>query len=264
MTAAISAASTSFSSACWRIMSSWCSGRVSSWIAWSNVPLATSTPTRDPDRRATAPTAASAPPPAPSLHRAQLLDQGGQRPLEVLDRAVVRDHVLGPRGLLLLGELARLALVDQGVAARLGALAAHLLGGDDGDGRVEDALHARPRTAAAPRPRRSRCRPGSEPSQAPIRSPTSGWICGSSQVSCSGSAKTISPIRSRSTRPSGATSAPQRSTRRPSSGSESSSSWTTASLEIVAAPSRAKAASASDFPAAMPPVRPIVSGIGRR
>ena len=32
-----------------------------------------------------------------------------------------------------------------------------------------------------------------------MRSPTSGWICASSQVSCSGSAKTISPIRARST-----------------------------------------------------------------
>ena len=36
--------------------------------------------------------------------------------------------------------------------------------------------------------------PAARASQAPIRSPTSGWICASSQVSCSGSAKTISPI----------------------------------------------------------------------
>ena len=68
-------------------------------------------------------------------------------------------------------------------------------------------------------------------------------------------------MRLRSTLPSGATSGPQRSIRRPTSGSESSSSWTTASLESVAAPNRENAASASDFPAAMPPVRPIVSGI---
>ena len=64
----------------------------------------------------------------------------------------------------------------------------------------------------------------------------------------------------RSTRPSGATSSPQRSVSLPSSGSESSSSCTTASLEIVAAPSRSNAARAVDFPAAIPPVNPIVSG----
>ena len=118
-------------------------------------------------------------------------------------------------GLLLLGELARLALVDQGVAAGLGALAAHLVGGDDGDGGVEDRAPSRPRTAAAPRPRRPRSSAGSEPSQAPIRSPTSGWICASSQVSCSGSAKTISPIRARSTRPRARPPRPQRSASRP-------------------------------------------------
>ena len=57
-----------------------------------------------------------------SLHRRSFVEQRGQRLLEVLERAVVADHVLGPLGLLGLGQLARLALVDQRVAARLGAL----------------------------------------------------------------------------------------------------------------------------------------------
>ncbi len=65
---------------------------------------------------------------------------------------------------------------------------------------------------------------GSEPSQPPIRSPTSGWICASSHFSSSGSANTTSPIRFRSTTPPGATSSPQRSTSRESNGSPSSSS----------------------------------------
>src|ERR1700712_4682876 len=50
---------------------------------------------------------------------------------------------------------------------------------------------------------------------------------------------------------------------RPRSVSPSRSSWTTASLESVAAPNRLKAANASDLPAAMPPVSPIVSGATR-
>ena len=40
----------------------------------------------------------------PCASSPQLVEQGGQRPLEVLDRAVVLDHVLGPGGLLLLGR----------------------------------------------------------------------------------------------------------------------------------------------------------------
>ena len=63
----------------------------------------------------------------------------------------------------------------------------------------------RSRTAAAPRPRRPPRPPGSDVSQAPIRSPTRGWIWPSSHFSSSVSAKTIEPIRSRSTFPPGAT-----------------------------------------------------------
>ncbi len=42
-----------------------------------------------------------------------------------------------------------------------------------------------------------------------------------------------------------------------------SSSWTTASVEIVSAPSSARIRSASDFPAAMLPVNPISEGSGK-
>ena len=62
-------------------------------------------------------------------------------------------------------QLARLALVDQGVAARRGPLAAHLVGGDDGDGRVEGRLASPTRTAAAPRSRRPRSPPAATTSQ---------------------------------------------------------------------------------------------------
>ena len=95
------------------------SGSVSSWIAWSKLPV------ERPARPTPSPTAAT-PVPRASQRRVarrflrvipQLREQRGQRPLEVLDRAVVGDHVLGPRRLLVLAELARLALVDQGVAA---------------------------------------------------------------------------------------------------------------------------------------------------
>src|ERR1700761_2692233 len=105
---------------------------------------------------------------------------------------------------------------------------------------------------------------GSPAIQPAVSAPTSGWSVDSSHFSCSGWAKTMPPIRPRSVgAPSGATSGPQRSASFARSDSLSSRSWTTASLESVAAPSRPKAASASDLPAAMPPVSPIVSGATR-
>ena len=242
------------------MMSSWRSGRVSSWIASSNLPLATITPTSDARPRPRACRAPASAGDAPAASSPQRLDQRGQRPLEVLDRAVVLDHVVGPGRLLLLGELARLALVDQRVPARLGALAPHLVGGDDGDRGVEDPLQLRSRTGAAPRPRRSRSRPAAGPSQAPIRSPPGGGSAPPARSAPRGrrrrSRRSWRGRRGRRAPPP----APQRSPAGRSSGSESSSSWTTASLESVAAPRRSKAARASDFPAAMPPVRPIVSG----
>src|SRR4029079_4427013 len=68
--------------------------------------------------------------------------------------------------------------------------------------------------------------------------------------------------RSRSTAPSGpSTVSPQRSrTAACTSGSERRSSWTISSLEMTAAPLRAKAASASDLPAPIPPVTATATG----
>ena len=109
-------------------------------------------------------------------------------------------------------------------------------GGDDRRRSCRRPPPSPTRTAAAPRSRRSRSRPAARPaSRRSARRPAGG-----------SAARARSAARGRRRRsrrsgcgrpaPSGATSGPQRSTRRPSSGSESSSSWTTASLESVAAP----------------------------
>ena len=124
-------------------MSSWRSGRVSSWITSSNSPHGHQHAGDDTDqRRATPPSAQTAPPPSPfALHPRSLstrADSARSRSSTVPSfsttcsaRAAFSSWV----------ELARLALADQRVAARLGARAAHLVGGDDGDGGVEDAVH---------------------------------------------------------------------------------------------------------------------------
>ena len=170
-------------------------------------------------------------------------------------------HVRRARRLLRLGQLARLALVDQRVAARLGALAR-------GPRPRRPPRRVVSKTPSMPASKSSgtsttatSASSGSDVSQAPIRSPTRGWIWPLEPLQLVGigeddRADPIAVDLARRARPS----APQRSTRRESSGSVSSSSWTTASLEIVSAPSRSNAASASDFPAAIPPVSPIVSG----
>src|SRR5680860_1190090 len=145
------------------MMSSWRSGSVSSWITPPNLP------NRPSARPAATPTATTAPPasrrrlalrrltdiPAPLPARrarharlvaarscVQLLDQSGQLPLEVLDAAVVLDDMRSARGLFRLGELACLPLVDKRVTARLRPLAAHVVGGDHGERRVEGAVDA--------------------------------------------------------------------------------------------------------------------------
>ena len=115
-----------------------------------------------------------------------------------------------------------------------------------------------PRTAAAPRPRRrawspvERLAPGER-----SRSPTSG---------CSVRLEPGELLRvleddladpgAVDGPPSERPPSPQRSTSRSRTRSSASSSWTTASVESVAAPSRPSAASASDLPAAIAPVRP--------
>src|SRR5438309_1517614 len=68
-----------------------------------------------------------------------------------------------------------------------------------------------------------------------MRCPTRGHSSPSSHFRRSGSAKTTSATRERSILPSGATSAPKRSTSRSRTAPCSSSSCTTASLESVAA-----------------------------
>src|SRR3954465_14950912 len=65
----------------------------------------------------------------------------GEAVFEIGHLAAVLDDVRGPPGLLLLGQLAGVALVDRGVAARAGALGPALLRRDHGDRGVEQAVH---------------------------------------------------------------------------------------------------------------------------
>src|SRR5580765_6680958 len=94
---------------------------------------------------------------------------------------------------------------------------------------------------------------------------TSGCSRPSSQSSASRSAKTISAIAPRSTSPSSPkTPSPKRS--RSASRTFASSCrrrWTMSSLEMTAAPCRAKAARASLFPAPMPPVMATAIGLAK-
>src|SRR5215212_6831034 len=161
MTAAMSAASRCFSLACWRMMSSWRSGRVTSRTAFSPsgrsssapTPATTRTPARSASRRRRRTFALTLDLRSPSrlalCRRSressgcrQHPNHGRQVALEVLDRAVVDDGVVGARRLLVLRQLARHPLVDRLVAATCRAPHAHLLVGDHRDGRVEGALHA--------------------------------------------------------------------------------------------------------------------------
>src|SRR6185312_6621459 len=85
---------------------------------------------------------------------------------------------------------------------------------------------------------------------------TRGHSTPSSHLRSSGAANTRAATAARSTTSPGATSAPQRSTSSARTSPAWCSSCTTASVDSVAAPSRASAASAVDLPAAMPPVSP--------
>ena len=143
MTAAISAASTPFSAACWRMMSSWLRGSVSSSIAL----LSDAGRDRDPDqgRHSERPRRrGQQTPPAslPSSHPPSFSTRADSARSRSSTEPSFSITCSARPGLLLLGELARLALVDQGVAACRGALAANVVGGDDRDGGVEDAVHA--------------------------------------------------------------------------------------------------------------------------
>src|SRR5512133_501605 len=94
---------------------------------------------------------------------------------------------------------------------------------------------------------------------------TSGWSRPSSQSSASRSAKTISAIAPRSTSPfSAKTASPKRSFSASRTDSSSCSRrWTMSSLEMTAAPWRAKAARASLLPAPMPPVMATAIGLAK-
>src|SRR3954452_6479109 len=92
------------------------------------------------------------------------------------------------------------------------------------------------------------------------RSPTRGHNTPSSHLRSSGCANTSSATALRSICPPGATGAPKRDTSSSRTSSLASRSWTTASVESVAAPRSSSALSASDFPAPIPPVRPTKGG----
>ena len=161
----MSAGSRPLSLACWRMMSSWRSGRVISRTAWWNcghtrtIAIATSsaapTASGEPAAQHGAPAggrpacgrarAAAGGGMGMGAHRergVQLLKDRGQRKLQLLDSSAVCDHVRRPGRFLLLRKLARGPLVDRVVAARGGALGAHVLVGDDRDGGVVGAFQA--------------------------------------------------------------------------------------------------------------------------
>ena len=101
---------------------------------------------------------------------------------------------------------------------------------------------------------------GSDRRHPAIRSPTSGCSSDSSQASSSGRSKTIVADRWRGPprrRPAPPRPSARRAARAPRS--RRAARGATASVDIVAAPSRAKAASASDLPAATAPVSPTKS-----
>ena len=181
-------------------MSSWRSGRVSSWIAWSTLPMTTehaddqrrATPAAP--RRAASDCAAGAWAAVPGVHPRQLPSSADSARSRSSSEPSLSITCSARAAFSSWVELARLALVDQGVAAGRGALAAHARRRR----RWRRWCRRRPPSPASKSSGTSTTATsvsaGSEASQAPIRSPTSGWICDSSQVSCSGSAKTISPI----------------------------------------------------------------------
>ena len=143
MTAAISDASIPFSSACWRMMSSWRSGRVSSWIAWSTLPT---TPSRTPDEDAGRDHGSRRPPPA---RRRPML---GLHPLSFstsADSACSRSSSVPSFSITWSARSAfsawsswRASRSSTRAWPRASARArAHLVGGDHRDAGVEDALH---------------------------------------------------------------------------------------------------------------------------
>src|SRR3954471_22129453 len=191
MTAAISAASTRLSAACWRMMSSWRSGSLISstawWTGWTRLTTATITAARPAARRSRRRSLwrrrarvrwAAWAEEVRALAGWALMGSGGQLRkyprqllLEIPQRAGVFYSVRRPRGLLILRELARGALVDRLVAAGGRPLGAHGLVGHDGDRGVVAGLQPgleQQRRLPHERPRR---RPGDGLDRPPLGDP---------------------------------------------------------------------------------------------
>src|SRR3954451_8907435 len=164
MTAAISDASTPFSAACWRMMSSWRSGSWISCTAWSTGCTSARTATTT----SASPVARTSRRRSSARRRARLRDEaegrlerravagwalmasGGQlrkNPRQLLlkfaEAAGIVHSVGRPLGLLLLGELACRALVQRLVPAAPGPLLPDRLVGRDGDRGVVVGLQPR-------------------------------------------------------------------------------------------------------------------------
>src|SRR4051794_357853 len=142
------------------MMSSWRSGRTTSLTAWWKTGAISSAPSAATEakprraairrlrtwrrwaavRRAIAPTSSRG---SGSCGSDDPIQDVPELALQLLDRSVVDDGVGRPLLLLLLGELARVALVEVRVAARGGPLVAHLVGRDDRDRRVVHPLEVR-------------------------------------------------------------------------------------------------------------------------
>ena len=166
--------------------------------------------------------------------------------------------------LLLLSQLALGALVHRFVPARAARCGADLLVGDDGDGRVVAAVEAgleQQRHLDDQRARRRVAAGLLGSTHSTTRCPTRGHSCDSSQLRSSSDGEGALGDRGAVDRRRRGDHlvAPALAHRATTSGS-AYSSWTTASADRVAAPRRSSAASASDFPAPMPPVRPTNGG----
>ena len=135
MTAAISAASTPFSCDCWRMMSSWWRGRVSSRSTWSTSPT---TPSRRPPGDADGDDGDPDDPPPHSLRVSIRADSERSRSSTVpsLSTTCAARSAFSPC------DSWRASRSPTSAWPRASARERRrLLGGDDGDGGVEDALH---------------------------------------------------------------------------------------------------------------------------
>src|SRR5829696_4995062 len=157
MTPAISAGSRPLSAACCRMMSSWRRGSAISWTALSTrgATIAATTAAETTIATASQVTRRSSARRRCGVRRGrarvvadrvlmslmQLLKYPGQRPLQLVERPGVCDRVRRSGRFLLLGELARRALVERLVPPRPGPLAPDGLVGHHCNGSVEGRVH---------------------------------------------------------------------------------------------------------------------------